>query len=70
MKIAFLLRHALYLRNFEGALRELADRGHEIRLIFSPLAREVDATLLSALTLEYPNIVGQPIAPRTGWWWR
>lgn len=69
MKIAFLLRHALYLRNFENALRELAQRGHEIMLIFSPLVRRVDTTLLTTLTREYPNIIEHPIAPRSGWWW-
>ncbi len=69
MKVIFLLRHALYLRNFESALRDLAQRGHDIVLVFSPLARQVDTTLLTALTSEYPNIKECRIAPRTGWWW-
>jgi hypothetical protein len=69
VKIAFLLRHALYLRNFESVVRELAARGHEIMLVFSPMPREVDSTLLTTLTREYPNVWEQPIAPRAGWWW-
>ena len=32
MKILFIARHCAYLRNFEGPLRELARRGHQIRL--------------------------------------
>jgi hypothetical protein len=69
VKIAFFLRHALYLRNFESVVRELAGRGHDIALIFSPMPRQVDSTLLATLTAEYPNVTEQPIAPRTGWWW-
>ena len=69
MKIAFLLRHALYLRNFESVVRKLAENGHEIRLTFSPLARQVDATLLVTLTGEYPNVTEHSIASRRGWWW-
>jgi hypothetical protein len=69
MKIVCLLRHALYLRNFETALRELATHGHEIRIVFSPWQKPVDTTLLRALKREYPNIGEQRIAPRTGWWW-
>ena len=69
MKIVFILRHALYLRNFESALRGLADRGHEIALVMSPLEKQVDATLLTALTNDYPNISERPIGARTSWWW-
>ena len=69
MKIVFLLRHALYLRNFESALRGLADRGHEIVLVLSPLDKPVDTTLLASLKSEHPNITQQPIGPRTDWWW-
>lgn len=69
MKIVFLIRHALYLRNFESVVRELAGRGHEIMLVFSPMPRQVDSTLLTALTNEFPNVTEQPLAPRTGWWW-
>jgi hypothetical protein len=69
VRIAFILRHALYLRNFESALRGLADRGHEILLILSPLEKEVDTALLTTLTRDYPNIRECPIGPRTSWWW-
>ncbi|MFZ0430910.1 MAG: hypothetical protein WAO20_22540, partial [Acidobacteriota bacterium] len=69
MKIVFLLRHALYLRNFESALRGLAERGHEIVLVLSPIDKQVDTTLLDSLIREYPNIHQEPIGPRTDWWW-
>lgn len=69
MRIAFILRHALYLRNFESALRGLAADGHKIVLVLSPLKKEVDTGLLTELTAEYPNIEERPIGPRTSWWW-
>lgn len=69
MKIIVLLRHALYLRNFESALRGLADRGHEIVLVLSPIDKQVDTTLLTSLTRDHPNIRQEPIGARTGWWW-
>jgi hypothetical protein len=69
VKIVFLLRHALYLRNFESALRGLADRGHEIVLVLSPLDKQVDTTLLTSLTRDHPSIRQEPIGARTGWWW-
>jgi hypothetical protein len=69
VRIVFLLRHALYLRNFEHPLRDLAARGHEISIVFSPWQKAVDTTLLSELKREYPNIREQKVAARTGWWW-
>ena len=69
MKIVFLLRHAFYLRHFESVLRTLAEREHQITLVFTPFARYVDYALRDTLIEEYPNIVEEPIAPRTDWWW-
>jgi hypothetical protein len=69
VRIAFLLRHALYLRNFESALRQFAGRGHEILLIFTPLQQKFDTTLLASLTRDHPSIREQRITARTGWWW-
>ena len=69
MRIVFLLRHALYLRHFESVLRTLAERGHEITLVFTPFPRYVDYALRDALIKEYPTIAEEPIAPRTSWWW-
>ena len=69
MRIVFLLRHALYLRHFESVLRTLAARGHQITLVFTPFPRYVDYALRDSLIKDYPNIVEEPIAPRTGWWW-
>jgi len=69
VRIVFLLRHALYLRNFESALRGLAERGHEIILVLSPLDKQVDTTLLASLTSEHEGISQQLVGPRTDWWW-
>src|SRR6187455_2117989 len=66
VRIVFLLRHALYLRNFESALRALADQGHEILLVLAPLEKQVDTTLLTSLTREHAGIRQQLIGPRTG----
>ncbi len=70
VKILFLLRHPLYLRNYESVLRELAARGHRVELIFSSLPKQVDRTLLDSLEAAFPErIVEAPLRPRTGWWW-
>jgi hypothetical protein len=69
LKIVFLLRHALYLRNFESALRGLAEHGHEVVLVLSPLDKQVDTTLLESLTRECATIKQEPIGARTSWWW-
>lgn len=39
MRILFVLRHSGYLRLFESTIRELADRGHELRLVFTASQR-------------------------------
>lgn len=69
MKILFYLRHPLYLRNYESALRELARRGHHIDLMFSSLPKSVDRTLVDALKADHPEITERRLRPRTGWWW-
>jgi len=69
VQIVFFLRHPLYLRNYESALRALAEKNHTIRLVFSPLEKQVDRTLLAALKADYPNIVELAVGARRGWWW-
>lgn len=65
MKILFLLRHGLYVRNFESTIRELASRGHRMHLGFAvePLHEQLDArSLARELVAAYPNI-SQGYAP-------
>ena len=69
MKILFFVRHPLYLRNYEFVLQELAKRGHRIELIFSPLSKSVDRTLVDALEAAHPEIAEGQLRARTGWWW-
>ena len=69
MKILFYLRHPLYLRNYESALRDLARQGHHIELMFSSLPKSVDRTLVDALLADHEEITERRLRPRTGWWW-
>jgi hypothetical protein len=70
MTITFLVRHPLYLRNYESVLRGLAGRGHRIHLVFSPIEKAVDRTLVDQLTADFPDQITEvAIAPRKGWWW-
>lgn len=59
MKILFLLRHGLYLRNFEAPIRELARRGHRVHLGFSvePHHEHLDVDALARnLAAEHPGV--------------
>ena len=55
MRIVILLRHAFYLRHFESVLRTLAERGHDITLVFTPFPRYVDYSLRDALLKAVPE---------------
>jgi len=69
MKILFLVRHPLYLRNYESVLRLLAERGHRVHLAFTPLHKAVEETLAAELTAGYPGITASDTPARRGWWW-
>lgn len=54
--LVLLLRHALYLRNYESAVRHLAEGGWKVTLATLDGSRRVDESLLTLLTAEHPNI--------------
>lgn len=62
-RLLFVLRHPLYLRNYEGPIRLLADRGHPVHLAFEPRERWEDDRLLRALQGEYPQLSWQILPP-------
>ena len=72
LKILFVMRHAGYVRNFEPALRLLAERGHRIHLALelSPRRWMRDQTAaLERLSAAFPNFSYGPTPVRdTGGW--
>jgi len=68
VKFLLLIRHGLYLRNYESVVRELANAGHRIEIAVSD-ERTVDATLLDSLPADHKEIEIIAMPARTGWWW-
>ncbi|MBA2446847.1 MAG: hypothetical protein H0V51_02345, partial [Chloroflexi bacterium] len=59
MNILFVMRHAGYVRNFEWALRLLAERGHRVHVAFDEPSRAwmlEPAAVLAGLADRYPNV--------------
>ena len=67
MRILFFMRHAGFFRNFEWALRELADRGHQVTIAFD--SRKAGQSELAAyaqlgrISSESPNIAFAELGP-------
>lgn len=68
MKFLFIIRHGLYLRNYESVVRELAQAGHRIEIAISD-ERTADPTLLESLPAEHEEIEVVTAPDRNGWWW-
>jgi hypothetical protein len=56
MKILFSMLHPGYVRNYEPALRLLAESGHEILLGFEITKKQASDRLAEALAREFPNV--------------
>lgn len=56
MKLLFIARHCAYLRNFEGPIRELARRGHEVRLAVERDDAMGSQRLIDRIIAEHPNV--------------
>jgi hypothetical protein len=71
MRILFLGRHDTYFRNFEGVLRELATRGHQIHLAVEQEDVLGGSKLVTALSSEFPHITygRAPGRPEDDWSW-
>jgi hypothetical protein len=66
MKLLFIARHFTYFRNYDGALRELAARGHRIHLAVE-IEKEREAegrAVVDALAREYPERITYGKLPR------
>ena len=69
MKILFVMRSTIYVRNFESTLRLLAERGHEVHIVASPHWGLDPGNHAGRLAAEYPGIVHEhpPVGPLDGW---
>jgi hypothetical protein len=63
VKLLFLARHANYFRNFEGVVRLLAERGHQVHLAVERGESVGGSTLLDQLTAAYAGVTAGE-APR------
>jgi hypothetical protein len=69
MKILFLARHFSYLRLFESAIAELAERGHDIHLSADREESLGGAGMVERLAARYPGVtVGWTPARESGAW--
>ncbi|HEY5616581.1 MAG TPA: hypothetical protein VIK60_01475 [Vicinamibacterales bacterium] len=69
MKILFLARHFSYLRLFESAIAELAERGHVVHLSADREESLGGAGLVERLAARYPNVtVGWTPGRQSGAW--
>src|SRR5512143_4073930 len=71
-RFRFVLRNLMYLRNFEGLVRGLADRGYKIYITTSPKDRKVPPELRElarALEERYPQGVSFGITYERDDWW-
>jgi hypothetical protein len=69
MKVLFLARHFSYLRLFESAIAELAERGHAIHLSADREESLGGARLVERLAARYPNVtVGWTPGRASGAW--
>jgi len=69
VKILFLARHFSYLRLFESAIAELAERGHAIHLSADREESLGGATMVERLAARYPKVtVGWTPGRQTGAW--
>jgi hypothetical protein len=67
MRVLFSMRHTGALRNFASTLQALAERNHQVHLVFGHRDKEGDERLLSTLTHDFPNITAGEIARKTPW---
>ena len=69
MKIFFLMRNSIYLRNYESVVRLLADRGHQVLLGFVKIDEVFSEPTIAQLVKENPGI-HYIIFSKRNWLWR
>jgi hypothetical protein len=67
MRILFSMRHPGALRNFASTLQALAERNHQVHLVFGHQDKEGDGRLLWDLTHDSPNIICGELPKKTPW---
>jgi hypothetical protein len=67
MRVLFSMRHTGALRNFASTLQALAERNHQVHLVFGHQDKEGDQRLLSKLLTDFPAITAGEIAKKTPW---
>ena len=67
MRILFSMRHTGALRNFASTLQALAERNHQVHLVFGHQDKEGDHRLLNTLLTDFPTITSGEIAKKTPW---
>ena len=67
MKLLFVLRHAMYLRNFESTIRELLDRGHRVE-VGCVLPEAGTPAVLVRLGADYPGCSYRALQGREDVW--
>jgi hypothetical protein len=67
MRVLFSMRHTGALRNFASTLQALAERNHQVHLVFGHRDKEGDERLLAKLTHDFPSITAGDIAAKTPW---
>lgn len=70
MRILFEMYHPGFLRNFEGPVRGLADRGHELVFAFERPARLGEEKLVAELSRTYPNLETRQLVKEAKTSWR
>ena len=67
MKILFSMRHSGALRNFASTIRELAQRGHQVHLVFMMQDKLGDGRLLWELSNDHANVTYSELGKKTPW---
>ena len=68
MKILFFARHFTYLRNFESALRLLAEQGHQVHVAVERDEAFGGREMMDRLSNEYPSLTAGWSPERTDHW--
>ena len=64
MRVLFSMRHTGALRNFASTLQALAERNHQVHLLFGHQDKEGDQRLLDKLLTDFPTITAGEMPPR------
>jgi len=70
VKLLFFARHLMYLRNFESALRLLAEHGHQVHVAADMKEAFGGRDMVERLCRAYPGITVGPAPARTDEWFR